>query len=75
MVEYTLIRSTVTKEFLTRLRQEAPRFMEAWGFMPGEDGQLLLAAASAYLAIADYLAAVTLNDAVSDGMVALFGTD
>ena len=75
MVDYTVVRSTVTKEFLARLRREAHRFMGEWGFMPGEDGQLLLAAAGAYLSISDYLAAVTLNDAVSDGMVALFGTD
>ena len=75
MVEYIVVRATVPEAFMGRLRREAPRFMEAWGMMPGEDGQLLLAAASAYLAIADYLAAVTLNDAVSDGMVALFGTN
>ena len=75
MVEYIVVRATVPKAFMGRLRREAHRFMDEWGFTPGEDGQILLAAAGAYLAIADYLAAVTLNDAVSDGMVALFGTN
>ena len=75
MVEYIVVRATVPEAFMGRLRREAPRSMANWGVMPGEDGQLLLAAAGAYLAVADYLAAVTLNDAVSDGMVALFGGD
>ena len=75
MSEYLTIKATVPRSFMERLRREAPRFMANWGFTPGEDGQLLLAAAGAYLAIADCLAAVTLNDAVSDGMVALFGTN
>ena len=72
MSEYTVVRSTVTKAFLARLRREAHRFMEDWGFMPGEDGQLLLAAAGAYLAIADYLGAVADAEAVHDGMCSLF---
>ena len=72
MSEYAVVRSTVTKAFLARLRREAPRFMEDWGFMPGEDGQLLLAAAGAYLAIADYLAAAADAEAVHDGMCGLF---
>ena len=55
-----------------RLRREAPRFYEWWGLYPGEDGALLLAAASAYLSLSDYLGAVALNDAVGDGMAALF---
>ena len=73
MVDF--VKAPVTEPFMRRLRAQAPRLYEIWGFYPGEDGQLLAAAAGAYLAIADYLGAVALNDAIGDGMAALFNGD
>ena len=70
MVDF--IKVPVMEPFMRRLRAQAPRLYELWGFYSGEDGQLLLAAASAYLAIADYLAAAADAEAVHDGMCGLF---
>lgn len=76
--ESVVVRSTVPASFLPRLRQEARRFYALWGVSPGEDGQLLLAAASAWLSVSDYLTGVdaevaaALNDAIRDGLTGLF---
>ena len=70
MVDF--IKVPVMEPFMRRLRAQAPRLYEIWGFYSGEDGQLLLAAASAYLSISDYLTAAADAEAVHDGLLALF---
>ena len=72
MNEYKVVKATVSQAFMRRLRAQAPRFYEMWGFYPGEDGQLLAAAAGAYLSLSDYLVAVADAEAVHDGMCSLF---